>query len=50
MNSKVILKILVILLIIGGFGGIYFLKNKPPATSVNQIETFPAMVDYGSHG
>ncbi|MEQ8192066.1 MAG: thioredoxin family protein [Candidatus Eremiobacterota bacterium] len=54
MNNKVILKIVVILLVLGGFGAIYFLKkeNKPAETQVvaNQEEKFPALVDYGSEG
>jgi thioredoxin 1 len=54
MNNKVILKIAVILLVLGGLGIIYFLKteNKTPATerTDNQKETFPAFIDYGSTG
>jgi len=52
MNNKLTLKIVVVLLILLGLGGMYFLKaqNKTPETGVpdTQKETFPALVDYGS--
>jgi hypothetical protein len=45
-----IFKIAAIMVILSGFITMYFLKNKNPDTTDSKKETFPAMVDYGSHG
>lgn len=46
-----LVNIIIIVLVIGALGGIYFLRaGKNNAPAVEGELTFPALVDYGSHG
>ncbi len=52
MNRNMVFKTSIILIVVAVFIGMYLIKNKPSGTgtSASKDETFPAMVDYGSHG
>lgn len=46
-----IVNIVIIVLVIGALGGIYFLKGGKNTVPPGEVElNFPALVDYGSHG